>query len=309
VAGFIKPMLAKPMTDRVRVADEWYAEEKFDGHRLIVAVDDYPSDLFGERSVTAWSRDGKVRLLPGQVMVCLRMLPRGVYDGELHVPGGRSYGVTELVNVEHLVYTVFDVLEVLGQELMRSPYTERRRYLDEIFTRCWDPNHNGDEKGQANDRGCGNPDCFKFTGQARAQALRLSETTLLRDRAHIDELAAQVWARDGEGLILKRGHAPYRPGARSPDWVKVKKLQTAVLEVIGFEPGKGQVIDTGPCGIVVLKDPEGNVTRVKTKNYEWLGKLEAGQALYLGRKLRIEFQERTPDGSYRHPRWDRWEDE
>ena len=28
----------------------------------------------------------------------------------------------------------------------------------------------------------------------------------------------------------------------------------------------------------------------------------------IGRKLRVDYQEVTPDG-YRHPRWDRWEDE
>jgi ATP-dependent DNA ligase len=108
--------------------------------------------------------------------------------------------------------------------------------------------------------------------------------------------------------------AVYRPGKRDKSWIKIKKLRSAVLTVTGFQPSKGQIINRGPFATVVLKDEQGNVTTVKTRNDAEIAKLEA-QAVAgaahpaIGRKLRIEFQERTVDGSYRHPRWDRWENE
>jgi len=40
-----------------------------------------------------------------------------------------------------------------------------------------------------------------------------------------------------EGVVAKRLVAPYRPGTRSPDWVKVKNEQTADYVVGGWRPG------------------------------------------------------------------------
>jgi bifunctional non-homologous end joining protein LigD len=41
-----------------------------------------------------------------------------------------------------------------------------------------------------------------------------------------------------EGVVAKRLAAPYRPGLRSPDWVKVKLEETAEFVVGGWRPGK-----------------------------------------------------------------------
>jgi hypothetical protein len=74
-----------------------------------------------------------------------------------------------------------------------------------------------------------------------------------------------------------------------------------------------------------LEDDRGNRTSVKTKDDFELAQFEK-QALAglqkvgdmvvaipahpaIGRKLRIEYQDWTPRGGYRHPRWDRWEAE
>jgi bifunctional non-homologous end joining protein LigD len=48
--------------------------------------------------------------------------------------------------------------------------------------------------------------------------------------------AAQLWATwvawGGEGIVLKDRRAPYRPGVRSPDWLKVKHRLTLRLQVL-----------------------------------------------------------------------------
>jgi hypothetical protein len=86
---------------------------------------------------------------------------------------------------------------------------------------------------------------------------------------------------------------------------------------MGFTQSRGKIIDRGPYAAVLLRDAAGNETTVKTLNdveldrfeQEWPSTAGVEHHPAVGRKLRIEYQERTPDGSYRHPRWDRWEDE
>ncbi len=43
-----------------------------------------------------------------------------------------------------------------------------------------------------------------------------------------------------EGVVAKRLDSPYRPGVRSPSWVKVKNLSTTEVVIGGWKPGKGR---------------------------------------------------------------------
>ncbi|MFI6500676.1 non-homologous end-joining DNA ligase [Nonomuraea typhae] len=43
-----------------------------------------------------------------------------------------------------------------------------------------------------------------------------------------------------EGVVAKRLDSPYRPGVRSPWWVKVKNLSTREVVIGGWRPGKGR---------------------------------------------------------------------
>lgn len=293
---FISPMLASPMSTKVDVSNgQWVAEEKFDGHRLIVEVSDAMAEsLYGTgHTFTAWGRYGIPRVLPPHLNDALSELPVGIYDGELLAPGKRSYGVTEIVNGPDLVYIMFDMLQYTPDntdgttEDMTDWSYARRRAVMEILPL---PNEG---------RGC----------------LRLSSIYKVTTKESVTDLAEWIWAQDGEGLILKNIYSKYIPGKRSKEWVKIKQLRTAVLTVIGFLPSRGKLNDRGPHAMVQLLDSEGSTTTVKTLNDSELAAFDQ-QALTItgdephpgiGRRLRIEYQERTPDGNYRHPRWDRWE--
>jgi ATP-dependent DNA ligase len=270
-------MLASPLPPDWAPTEDWIAEEKYDGHRLIVEVRE-ATDLFSAATVAVFarSRDGKARILPHHVYDALRKMPVGTYDGELTVPGERSYNVTERGNQGRLVYVVFDVLRLLHSDLvaLKATLAERRAFLEEIFA--------------ARER----------------SAVDLVEWHVVRSVEDVHLLALRVWERGGEGLIVKRARGTYAPGKRSKDWLKVKQLRTAVLTVTGFEAGL-----LGPHAKVTLVDEHGVSTTVKTRNDAARATFAAGAASFVGRRLRIEYQERTPDGSYRHPRWDRWEDE
>lgn len=290
------PMPKEPHKAPVLTDGAWAAEEKYDGHRLVVEVADARTQsLYGEgNTVTAWSRYGKERLLPNHIIEALQHFPVGIYDGELLAPGKRSYGVTELVNGAELVYVMFDVLQVTTDGVPTSAtdlsYVVRRGWLEEAF---------------------------KVLGPLYP-CIQLAESTVVTSVEQVAQMAEDVWRRDGEGLILKRRLAPYQVGKRSKDFIKIKKLQTAVLTVIGFEAGRGTINYRGEYATVVLRDDAGFTTTVKTRNdaecaaFEHAAQVAASMKRphpAIGRRLRIEFQERTPDGNYRHPRWDRWENE
>jgi ATP-dependent DNA ligase len=276
---FKPPMLACPMPDELKIVPgELAAEEKYDGIRLCIANAENGGNLFGDPAVQAWSRNGLARILPAHIRMAVEKLPSAIYDGELYAPGKRSYGTLTLANASDLVLVIFDVVELLGKDVTRETYEQRRAYLTEIFAA---------------------PHVI-----ALAPALRLAPAWVINTRVDIEQLAEQVWAHDGEGLIIKRRDSVYRVGKRDKAWMKIKTLRTAVLTVVGFVAGK-----MGPHSTLRLRDAEGNETVVKWKNLDWLAKLDADPQAFIGRQLRIEYQERTPDGSYRHPRWDRWENE
>lgn len=257
------------------------AEEKYDGERLIVAV------LQGQRDYRAWSRNGLPRLLPEHVVEELLKLPWGLYDGELRVPGKKSYAVKQRPLELQRGYVIFDVLELLGVSTRDETYERRRAYLTYMV-----------EEGALAVEG----------------AVMLSTAWPVMTVEMVETLLNAVWQAGGEGLILKRTKSRYSVGKRPKgDWVKLKKKAEACLTVIGFAPGQGLIQDNGPYARVLLRDDEGYETSVKTKNHKELAAFDAlgpsGISTMLGRRLWIAFQERTKDHGYREPRWTRWAEE
>lgn len=297
--SFIQPMFAAPMSvtrttkKPVNVFDgNWIAEEKYDGHRLVVEV--------RAGKIWAWSRDGLLRHLPAHLEEMRDILPNGIYDGELIVPGGKCHDVTELTQLKDLVYVVFDILKegLDVEDCMNEPYVKRRSRLERL----------------------------KLNGilSSDSGVVRCPNIKRFKTQEDLTRITREVWDAGGEGLILKNITSIYVPGKRPKTaWVKIKKCESAVLTIIGFEPSRGKIINRGPHATVILQDEQGNVTTVKTKNDVELVKFDreapkpteefqlgsGPRHPSIGRKLRIEFQERTADGSYREPRWDRWEDE
>ena len=279
---FLTPMFASPLPKDFNLQPDTYiGQEKYDGIRIVVEVKEGAADLFTPKTVTPWSRYGKIHPLPSHITSQLAKLPDGIYDGEVLAPGKRSYGATEIKNQPDLIYYIFDIIQFGDQGITALQY-ENRHTLLSLHTPTEGP-------------------------------VQLAPQFTINNWDEVLTLRDEVWARDGEGLILKRLSSIYKPGKRPKgDWIKIKKLQSAVLTVIDFQSSKGQINNRGPYAMVVLQDDEGNVTTVKTRNDAECRRLESIAAEVhpdIGRKLRIEFQERTPDFNYRHPRFDRWEDE
>ncbi len=275
-ALYVNPMLASPFPEGQTLENFcasgdfnlWAMEEKFDGHRVIVTVN--------EGVVKAWSRPrvGKaalVRILPEHITKAFAKLPTATYDGEIMIPGGKSYNVTDGKFAGTEIFIVFDILSVLGMSVVAESYDARRAYLKEIFDRV----------------------------ECQSASIDIAKSVVPSVA-----FVTAIWARDGEGAILKRRAARYQPGARSRDFIKVKALGTLVLNVTGYEAGKN-----GPHSVVLLGGPNGETAKVKALDNASIRAFDADPDSFIGRAARIEFQERTPDGSFRHPRFDRWENE
>jgi ATP-dependent DNA ligase len=265
---FVKPMLASAVDPDTIDFDfrKWAVEEKYDGHRLIASVQD--------GMVVAWARSGLRRELPSHLEATLAKFPNGTYDGELCIPHGRSYNVTEVDRASERTFVVFDIVRALTHNVTKMTYEVRRQCLTEIFNRCAGP------------------------------GVALAESTNVKSWDEVEKLCGEIWDRDGEGVIVKDRQARYEVGKRSKSFIKVKALRSAALTITGWKAGL-----LGPQSICLLEDSKGNKTRVKVRNAALLRQIEKRPSAFIGRELRIDYQERTPDGSYRHPRWDRFEDE
>jgi len=268
-AGFIKPMFAATMSEKFNIdSGDWVVEEKYNGHRLIIQING--------GQVTAWSRKGIERELDKETLRELSMFPDCTLDSEQYVPnGGRSFDVKRKDKKKgKTVLAVFDILRLLDHSTCSEKYTARRRYLREMF---------------------------KKLGGNRVVLAKMWKVESLKEAKAI---CAEIWKRDGEGIILKRKDGIYRPGDRKGEFVKMKQLLSDVLKITGFKTGK-----LGKCSIILLKHKDGNETKVKVRNMALLGRLQRTPNKYVGQEVRIEFQERTPDGGFFHPRWDRFEKE
>lgn len=280
----VKPMLAKPLPDGfVPQRGRHVAEKKYDGHRLLVriGVQGAPGSPF-TKTLEAWSRLGNdsMRKLSTEMKQRLYTLPACCLDGELVVnTGGQSSDVATKDNIDNLVFVVFDILEAGGVSVCNQSYQRRRALLEDvIFTPTL--THS----------------LFPHVG--------LAEVHQLNTREDLDDLAEEVWIAGGEGLIVKNTLAVYRPGKRSDAFMKVKKCEHGVITIIEWDTGT----TPGEC-VAVGKDDEGIGTRAKILDDATRARVRKDPQSFIGRRLCIEYTERTPDGGYRHPRWDRFEDE
>lgn len=131
-----------------------------------------------------------------------------------------------------------------------------------------------------------------------------------------------------EGVVVKDPDSPYRRGARSEEWLKVKLTATQDVVIGGIRPGKGG--RTGAIGSLLLGIPDASGLRyvgrvgsgfsereldrlsallqpLRTDRNPFVGvpAADASDALWLRPDIvgEVEFAEFTPGGTLRHARW------
>ena len=258
----VKPMLARAMTKEQSIADfddgSWVLEEKHDGHRMLVVRE-------GDTAVL-WSRPGAThpatqRTAGKGVHDGLLALPVGIYDGELTVPGGTSSDVARIDRMGEQVMVLFDVVESLGIDVTKRPYTQRRALLELVAQHA--------------------PDDGKVVV---SESYHVTQQT-------VDD----IWARGGEGAILKKADSPYEPGRRAETWVKVKKLSHVVLTIVGFKEGK-----RGPQSVAILEDGDGLRTTSSFQTNALVDKVAADPDAWIGKRWVCSYLGKTTKGLWRH---------
>ncbi|MDT7555398.1 MAG: bifunctional non-ous end joining protein LigD, partial [Pseudonocardiales bacterium] len=198
----------------------------------------------------------------------------------------------QLASTDPVVLLIFDLLHLDGQSLVDLPYVERRQQLEalKLDGPAWQT-----------------PPAFHGSG---VQAVEVSQ-------------AGQL-----EGVMAKRLASPYRYGRRSPDWVKVKNIQTQEVIVGGWKPGAGR--RAGTVGALLLGIPgdeglvyvgkvgtgftDANLTdlgrrleplRRSTSPFVEVPRSDARDAQWVTPRVvgEVAFTEWTPDSRLRHPSW------
>jgi len=181
-----RPMLAATRAP-LPLRGEWVIEPKFDGWRTIVEIDS---------TVRVWTRRGHEltdRLPELQPLVDALNGHTAVLDGELVAGQGRAgdfYGLLPRVAARAgpvpLTFVAFDVLASDHKPLIALPYQQRRAHLERL----------------------------KLNGPSWCIAPQLFGRV-----ANVLEACRE---HDLEGIVAKQIDAPYRPGERSCDWLKLK---------------------------------------------------------------------------------------
>ncbi|WP_136030631.1 non-homologous end-joining DNA ligase [Microbacterium sp. PF5] len=191
-----------------------------------------------------------------------------------------------------VVYMLFDLLRLDGHDLTGMPLRERRTLLEDLVADL----------------------------EAPVQVPPV-----------FDDVDAALGASDEfglEGVVVKDPASRYRPGVRSPSWLKLKNTRMQEAVIVGIRPGKGE--RDGTLGSLLLAVPdEGELRyvgrvgtgfsdrmlrelmarleplRVSAPPLDGVPRPDASDALWVRPQLvgEVEFGNWTPDGILRHARW------
>jgi bifunctional non-homologous end joining protein LigD len=220
------PLMLATLTDRRDLDDGWLLERKLDGERCVARKD-------GD-DVRLESRTGKdlTSTYPEVRDAVAAQRPRSLLlDGELVAFDGadnssfsrlqQRLGVRQPspqhVAAYPVVYCVFDLLEVDGEDVTGLPARERRERLAKAVR--------------------------------PGPALQLTEAW----RGDVERRFAEACRAGWEGLIAKRADAPYTRG-RSRDWLKLKCAAEQELVVGGYTDPAGSRTDFGALLVGYYED-------------------------------------------------------
>jgi DNA ligase D-like protein (predicted ligase) len=219
------PLMLATLTDRRDFGEDWLLERKFDGERCVARKDGgevrlesrTAKDLTGTypevRSALASQRHRDL-MLDGEVVA---------FDGDqtsfsrLQQRLGVTNPSADRVAANPVVYCVFDLLELDGDDLRDLPLLERRAKLTDAIR--------------------------------PSAALQLSEAW----REDSQKRFAQACRAGWEGLIAKRAAAPYVSG-RSRDWLKLKCVWEQEFVIGGYTDPSGSRTDFGALLVGYYED-------------------------------------------------------
>jgi bifunctional non-homologous end joining protein LigD len=216
---FVPPCLAL-LQSKPPEGDTWRHEVKFDGYRLQARVDGDDIRLLTRTGLDWTDKFGKALVADLKRLPCETVL----LDGEvvaLGPDGLTSFSALQAAlsdgKTDQLVYFVFDILHLDGRDLRPDPFDARRQRLEGLLDVAEDQS-----------------------------AVRLSAQFDVPG----DAMLEQSCRLGLEGMISKRGDAPYHSG-RGGDWIKSKCSLGQEFVVVGYVPSKGAGRSLGSLELAV----------------------------------------------------------
>lgn len=131
-----------------------------------------------------------------------------------------------------------------------------------------------------------------------ASALR---TFVDYDPEYWEDVAEAIWDEGGEGIIIKDANAPYSPGKRNSDILKIKLEKTEEMVVSGVHVGQGKYSET--LGYLLVKDVHGVTHKVSGMTDGERDAWWSDPELIIGQVVEVQFMQRLANGSLREPRF------
>ncbi len=304
-----RPMLASPgseATFRALDEDEWAFEMKWDGIRAVVSVSESGvrirnrsggdvTSVYPELAGVADAVAADDAVLDCEIVA---LDARGVpsfarLQRRMHLRSKRE--IAEAARSVPASLIAFDVLRINERDCTSLPYRQRRELLAELV-----------------EEGTGQPLSAPpaFDGDSAAATAASRELGL-------------------EGIMAKRLESVYRAGSRSSDWLKLPRVDTAEVVVIGW-----RISEAEPSGIASLL-----LAVPGSEGLEYAGRVGTGFSAADRRRIRerlrrmerktpptevppadrrdarwvtprlvgeVSFRERTADGRLRHSVWRGW---
>lgn len=293
------PMLATLSTEEqiARRKQDFVLERKYDGYRALAAISGGRVSLQSRNGLDLSPRFPALFRALGELEVA-----EAVLDGEVVAFDARGRESFQKLQNEgdDVVWMVFDLLWLDGEDLRTRPLEDRRDLLESVLGSVVDG--------------------WRRTTTHRALPIQLAE----RFDVPLHEALASARKRGEEGVIAKRRGSRYA-GGRAREWLKAKVLGAQELAVVGYTP-----ISSGESMIGALHLGYRDGTQ-----WRWAGKVGTGFTDALRRDLfrvlsgdridksvatgaprsrndvwvrprlvaQIAFGEWTRDGHLRHPRF------
>ncbi len=277
---------------------DWAYEFKWDGVRALADISAGRQELYARSGV-------RITAAYPELLTLAEQVDDALLDGEvvlLNQAGQPSFtALAERMHVRDatkaarlaasvpVTYMIFDLLRLRGADLIGRPWRERRELLDALGL--------GGARWAVPPAFPGGPATYDAAGELGL-----------------------------EGVMAKRVGAAYRPGVRSPDWVKVKLEVTGDFVVGGWRPGARRIggLLVGvprPDGTLAYRGRVGGgigaaIERELLRELEPLGtanspfgrgevpREDARGAMWVTPRVVVEvkYGQRTPDGRLRFPR-------
>ena len=199
---FIDPMLLL-RTDKLPDGQEWLYEIKLDGYRVLAIK------TSGKLQLRSRNDNDFTERYPSIAVGLQKMPDETVIDGEivaLDKQGRPSFYMLQNYgsSTAPLIYYVFDVLVLTGEDVMGETLAHRRALLEQkALPKLSEP--------------------IRYSTELEAD---------------LPSLIAAVKQQGFEGLVAKRRNSRYEPGPRTGAWRKMRVNQGQELVIAGYTPSQ-----------------------------------------------------------------------